>query len=269
MATVNDNFNRADEAPLASPWAGVTGAGSMSLFSNSARVFQTGPDEYEVYTGSGIGGDQYAQATITTIGAGVAGLLVRFASGSKAGYRFYGDATSTQIDRQPGGTNIGSPGAGLNNGDVVKLEAVGTTINLYVNGVLRCTGTDATYASGNPGMFAVGTAGGNPILDNFSAGDVGSGSAGKASKVVLSSFEDELYYIDPNYSPSLFAPSPGITTTVFKSRQTFAKRLPDPNTGDDWLFLTGIIKGDAGSDFVPSVTNVIRNRTISIGFGSG
>lgn len=174
MTTVADNFNRADESPLAAPWAGVTGAGQLSLFGNAVHVFQTGPDEYEVYLSSGVGADQFVQFTIASLGSGVVGALLRFASGSKAGYRFYGDSGSTQIDRQPDGVNIGSAGAGLVNGDVCRFEISGTTISLYVNGVLRCTGTDATYASaGNPGLFAVGTLGGDPAIDTFSAGDIG------------------------------------------------------------------------------------------------
>jgi hypothetical protein len=180
MGSVSDDFNRANESPLASPWTAVTGGGALNLFSNAAHSSQSGGiDEFRVYGSSGIGADQFAQATIASISGGaVAGVLVRFQTAAKAGYRFYATTGGCQIDRLPGSVNIGSAGAGVSAGDVLRLEVQGTTLRGYVNGVLRCTGTDSTYASAsNPGLYASGTVAGDPALDNFSAGDLGGSAA--------------------------------------------------------------------------------------------
>ena len=46
----------------------------------------------------------------------------------------------------------GTTGPGLMNGDTVKATIVGSVITGYINGAQVVQGTDATYATGNPGM---------------------------------------------------------------------------------------------------------------------
>jgi hypothetical protein len=63
----------------------------------------------------------------------------------------------------------------IHNGDVAKATISGSTINVYVNGMLRATATDATYATGNPGIgYNFGCEGtyANFAWQNFSATDV-------------------------------------------------------------------------------------------------
>ncbi len=57
-------------------------------------------------------------------------------------------------------------------GNILRLEAQGTTLRFYVNNVLRVSTTDASYASGRPGLAIFISAGGTldqVQLDNFSA----------------------------------------------------------------------------------------------------
>ena len=57
-------------------------------------------------------------------------------------------------------------------GDILRLEAQSTTLRFFVNNVLRVSTTDASYASGRPGLTIFITAGGTigqVQLDNFSA----------------------------------------------------------------------------------------------------
>jgi hypothetical protein len=66
---------------------------------------------------------------------------------------------------------------GCANGDVLAASAVGSTLTLYKNGAVAISGTDATYASGAPGVgFFVQNGSGN-IADwgfsNFAADDSG------------------------------------------------------------------------------------------------
>jgi hypothetical protein len=62
MTVISDNFNRANEVPLASPWA-ITGTsdGSFSLVSNAIVWDVNSVDTEARYTSSGISGDQYSQ----------------------------------------------------------------------------------------------------------------------------------------------------------------------------------------------------------------
>ena len=43
-------------------------------------------------------------------------------------------------------------GFAIRNGDVAKATMIGSTINVYVNGILRAMGTDRTFAEGSPGI---------------------------------------------------------------------------------------------------------------------
>jgi hypothetical protein len=68
-------------------------------------------------------------------------------------------------------------------GDKVRLEAVGNTINCYVNGILEDSLTDSTYESGSVGVFYKKE---NQIitrLDNFYAQNIVSGQTGKPFKI--------------------------------------------------------------------------------------
>jgi len=46
----------------------------------------------------------------------------------------------------------GIPGPGLHNGDQMCATAVGSTLTLYINGVVIDQATDSTYTNGSPGM---------------------------------------------------------------------------------------------------------------------
>jgi hypothetical protein len=43
-------------------------------------------------------------------------------------------------------------GPGISDGDTLKAEIIGTTIRVYINGALVLTGSDSTFATGNPGI---------------------------------------------------------------------------------------------------------------------
>jgi hypothetical protein len=55
------------------------------------------------------------------------------------------------------------------NGDVIKLEAVGSTLNLYLNGVLKVTTTDTDFATGRPGFEIYNT---DVALDDWGGGEL-------------------------------------------------------------------------------------------------
>lgn len=118
---------------------------------------------------SGYPANQSAQITVyyapgyTAPGSHEIELLLRFqitahnASGYETTFRF--DGTGVQIVRWNGAvddyTVLSSTGTGISSlatGDVLKATMIGTTINVYKNGTLVQTVTDATFATGNPGI---------------------------------------------------------------------------------------------------------------------
>jgi hypothetical protein len=68
-------------------------------------------------------------------------------------------------------TGIGVPFA-VNSGDILRLEAIGSTLKAYKNGVLQDTVVDGTYTTGSAGIFAYLSGG----VDDFQADNVASGN---------------------------------------------------------------------------------------------
>lgn len=67
-------------------------------------------------------------------------------------------------------------GFAIHNGDVAKATISGSTIRVYVNGILRATATDSTLANGNPGIgynYGCDLTYADFAWTNFSASDEG------------------------------------------------------------------------------------------------
>ena len=65
-------------------------------------------------------------------------------------------------------------------GDVVRLEASGTTIRVLVNGVQRLSVSDSAVSGGSPGIYAYASAGDRVQLDAFAAASSSTTSTGVA-----------------------------------------------------------------------------------------
>jgi len=189
-ATVTDNFNRGDNATdLGGNWTDVRTNG-LGISSNAAYSDIVDSDaSSSVWTADSIGNDQYTEVTITTLGASVdfrnVQLLVRqtgdHEDNTQDGYGlqlFTGEpGTAWRIVRWDNSveTEI-EAGAGItiNAGDRFRIEIQGSTIRAYQNDMqLGGDETDATYASGRPGLIIYG----NTIrVDDFEAGDLGGGN---------------------------------------------------------------------------------------------
>jgi hypothetical protein len=166
---VSDNFNRANGA-LGSNWTNAVGSCVISSNTVTANGFNAAHNISHWATAvNTFANDQFSQATFTTAGDS-GGLCVRWAGPS--GYKFIGPAggnyflyeTTSGTD-----TSLGSfSSATIANGDVVRLEATGTTIRVLVNAVEQLSVTDATHASGSPGL-AMNWNGG-AFLDDWSGG---------------------------------------------------------------------------------------------------
>lgn len=178
----SDTFNRANESPVATASSGFTWTTQFSAFrvvTNQATpsAFSVGGDNNAGFDGTDTyGNDQYAQCTLVRVFDG--GPSVRH-SGTGIGARnFYfldGKTAASNIQKCVNDTftNLGSTPSQYANGDVAKLQVVGTTLSAFKNGAANGSVSDGALASGKAGQFEFannsGTAG---IHDDWSADNV-------------------------------------------------------------------------------------------------
>ena len=174
-----DNFDRADTLDLGAAWDPYTGRNALQLVGNSVRATING-DNVESYNAVPLPNNQWSQATLTGWNGTIyhnAHVGVRLSTNlaTLTGYAGMVESSNRAI--------IGKWTAGVFSvlaavsytpsvGDVLRLEAAGTTLRFFVNNVLRVSTTDASHASGRPGLtIFIGAGGtvGQVQLDNFSA----------------------------------------------------------------------------------------------------
>jgi hypothetical protein len=177
-----DNFNRADNLNLGAAWDPYTGRNALQLVGNSVRGSGIGGDNVESYNAVPLPNNQWSQATLTgwngtiyhnahvsvrlsTNLATLTGYVGRVGSDNKASIGKWTAGVFSVLASVPY-----TPGVG----DILRIEAEGTTLRFFVNNVLRVSTTDASYASGRPGLTIYIDGGGTVgqvQLDNFSAGN--------------------------------------------------------------------------------------------------
>lgn len=182
MAYALDAFNRANENPLASPWANSIGGlftAGVTLVSNTAAGVGgvNGLSQYSTGTWSR---DQVCEAIVGALAAGTAfaGVCVRLNT-TASGYILQTDGTATTLIRYDIGvaTNLVTGIGTVANGDKLTIKVTGSNIECFKNGARVATATDSNLTAGNPGILAAGVA----TLDNFYGSDV----AGAASPVPI------------------------------------------------------------------------------------
>ncbi len=166
-----DDFNRANNNSLGASWTeSENDARALRVLSNQLRIdlFDTTVQLfYRGYAKQTAGNDQYSQlvykAQTGQSNGAWAGPAVRIGSGAYSSATlygaFYGGATPKIVVRkfvnQPldgFGTDLGSYTVTLVSGDIVKIQAVGPSIKVYVNGTERISVTDSSIASGGLGV---------------------------------------------------------------------------------------------------------------------
>lgn len=191
---ISDDFNRADNTSLGSNYsngAGGTFPWRNQIVSNQAAPQNNNGDAKDVFTGASWtgGADQYAEIALANLGANdYGGVLVRAATdgttetsfvaelggSTDANIYMYKDiaGTETQLMTAVGYTWVAN--------DVIRLEVQGTGSSgllVKINGTQKGTSGDASaITSGNPGLGTYTDAQPRPKVDNFAAGDFGSGT---------------------------------------------------------------------------------------------
>lgn len=180
MTTFTDDFNRADNTSLGVSWVEVSG--DWSIVSNRLSSGSAGGTIILRAAGAMATNDHYAQVAIATTAVASHGVWCRGNSNISQGYLWRNDGSSWNLFSVVGGsfTSIGSFAGAAVNGDVAKVQAVGSTIKGFVNGVQRVSVTDTSVATGTSvGLRAESVSA--LRFDDFAAADVASGVTGDAA----------------------------------------------------------------------------------------
>lgn len=161
----SDNFNRAD-GPIGANWTTYAAAG-LQIASNLVEATTTGRNG-AFWNANAFNADQYSEITIAGTAGAIAPTVRCSTAGGENGYEAYfsgtfGSAGTMFFQRSVAGavTNVSNVAATISVGDVVRIQAVGTTITIYKNGVIILTAQDTNLTSGSPGIFTQS----NPITN--------------------------------------------------------------------------------------------------------
>jgi hypothetical protein len=181
----SDTFNRADSGDLGTNWTQVPSEFSFSISGNSAIPGNLGQDCTERYSGLTWPDDQYSQCVLTPSTTGGAanegiGVCLRAASADQTYYRITADDTSASnnlsLQKMVAGafTSVWTRSLAITAGDILRAEAQGTTVRVYINGVqLGADTTDGSIASGSAGVSYSSQTGACSV-DDWEGGDFAS-----------------------------------------------------------------------------------------------
>jgi hypothetical protein len=144
--------------------------------SNALRTpFNRGFTLAAYYAGT-FSNDQYAEAKITQVGSATQRMGVAVRAGAGSAYVFLVGSGEWFLAKLVsfGYVGLTSGSLTLTANDVIRLEASGTTITAKQNGSTISTVTDASHASGNPGVCGDGSAasGTYTLLDDWVGDDL-------------------------------------------------------------------------------------------------
>ncbi|GAB3156236.1 hypothetical protein GCM10027258_62360 [Amycolatopsis stemonae] len=179
MTSFTDDFNRADSSTVGNGWVEV--AEDWSISSNRLAAPATGGTGIITCGTAMATDDNSAQATIAVAAAVSCGVWCRGDSVFGNGYLWRNDGTSWDLFRNVSGsfTSLATYAVAASNGDVAKIQAVGSTIKAYVNGVERASVTDTGIVTGkNTGMRCAASS--TVRYDDFAAADVTAGTSANA-----------------------------------------------------------------------------------------
>lgn len=176
MTAFSDDFNRTDSTNLGAGWVEVSG--DWSIASSQLSPGSDGGTIILRAAGAMDGNDNYAQVTIAATTAASHGVWCRGNSNISSGYLWRNDGSEWTLFSVVSSTftAIGSYAAAAAPGDVAKIQAVGSTIKGYVNGIERVSVTNTAVTTGTSvGLRTISTAA--IRFDDFTAGDVVAGTA--------------------------------------------------------------------------------------------
>jgi len=170
-----DDFNRADSSSLGVGWVEVSG--DWSIVSNQLSPGAAGGTIILRAATAAATDDNYSQVAITSATVASQGVWCRGDATIANGYLWRNNGTQWDLFSVIGGSFsvIAMFAAAAANGDVMKVQAVGSTIKAFVNGTERASVTDTGVTTGkNFGIRSESVSG--VRYDNYAGGDVTAGS---------------------------------------------------------------------------------------------
>lgn len=174
MTTFSDAFTRADSTTIGNGWVEVSE--DWTLASNRLAA-PTGGGTGVLRCGTPMAtNDHSAQVTLAVTAAASMGVGCRADASFANGYLWRNDGTSWDLFSVVGGsfTGLATFAGAAANGDVAKVQAVGSTIKGFVNGVERASVTDTNIPTGLNTVIRSGSSA-TVRYDDFTAADVGGG----------------------------------------------------------------------------------------------
>lgn len=180
MTSFSDDFNRSDSTSLGAGWVEVSG--DWSIVSNQLSPGAAGGTIILRAAGAMASDDNYAQVTIAATTTASQGVWCRGNSNITSGYLWRNNGTSWDLFSVIGGsfTSIATYAAAAAPGDVAKVQAVGSLIKAFVNGVQRASVTNTGVTTGTSVGIRADSAGALRF-DDFAAADIGGGTTGDAA----------------------------------------------------------------------------------------
>jgi hypothetical protein len=175
VASFSDDFNRANNTDLGANWVEVSG--DWSIVSNQLSPGAAGGTIILRAAGAMASNDHYAQVTIAATTTASQGVWCRGNSNISQGYLWRNNGSSWDLFSVVGGsfTVIGTYTAAAAPGDVAKVQAVGSAIKGYVNGVERVSVVNTAVTTGTSVGIRSDSAGAIRY-DDFSAADITAGA---------------------------------------------------------------------------------------------
>lgn len=203
-----DTFTAADGTELHAYNAGWTQQRTdvAEVMSNVAQLRGGGSEGAYKWDGDTFTADQYVQAKVATA-SNYGGVTVRATGLSNAtycGYVALYDGGVIDLQRIDNGvrSNLQAGIGSISAGQTLKLQIVGTTLKVFVNGSQIGTDqTDATYATGQPGMYWLG--GAAMAMDDWTADTIPSG-AGSSATAEMPRGGHRPYPFSPGSQPQRF-----------------------------------------------------------------
>ncbi|KAA6216402.1 hypothetical protein [Streptomyces filamentosus] len=222
MASFTDDFNRPDSSSLGAGWVEVSG--DWSIVSGQLSPGNDGGTIILRAAAAMDGNENYAQATIAATAAASQGVWCRGNAGISTGYLWRNDGTTWDLFRVAASTftSIGSYEAAAAPGDVMRVQAVGSTIKGYVNGVERVSVTDTGVTTGTGvGIRCISTSA--LRFDSFAAGDIVAGTA-----LTLAAETDSVQALTATK-----AFTAGLATAVETAQSTASSKTADTGTAGE------------------------------------
>jgi hypothetical protein len=263
--TEYDNFNRANN-PIGAgaPVRWAVPLGSLNVSSDAVVGASKNVWNWGVVTSPAFPSDHFAEVTVANT-SGPEGAIVRGSNGAASGYLCTEDSSGQYIRKVTSGAGsnlVGNANAAVV-GDVIRCEAQGAALQMYINGVQVLNTSDNTYSTGNPGLSIYSN---TAALDDWSAGPL-------VSFATLNREED---WSQPQHFSSLTvgAPSPSanhgtlpagslITTLEYTASECFSSASPAVCGSS----IDGFVAIPAGaSSVVVDTTAVTANSNIQLTF---